>query len=312
MSTAGKLAAFAVALVLVAGGGWAIGSAAGPFAEPAEAEHAEEAGNADAGGHSGADADTEAGHGDGGHGEGEAATEPAGLASTQDGYTFLATGPTVFQPGVRTPFSFQITGPGGAPVTEFDIEHDKRMHLILVRRDTAGFQHVHPELSEDGTWTVPLTLTLPGSYRAFADFAPTGGEALTLGLDLAVPGDFRPVDPPPSREATVDGYQVRLDGALVPGEVTTVTLTVHKDGKPVTDLQPYLGVYGHLVALRTGDLGYLHVHPVGTPGDGATPPGPSIEFGVEVPTAGDYRLFLDFRHDDTVRTAEFTVRGGAK
>jgi hypothetical protein len=29
---------------------------------------------------------------------------------------------------------------------------------------------------------------------------------------------------------------------------------------------------------------------------------------VEVPSPGDYRLFLDFRHDNAVRTAEFTVR----
>ena len=40
-----------------------------------------------------------------------------------------------------------------------------------------------------------------------------------------------------------------------------LTLTVTKDGQPVTDLQPYLGAYGHLVALRAGDLAYLHVHP---------------------------------------------------
>ena len=75
----------------------------------------------------------------------------------------------------------------------------------------------------------------------------------------------------------------------------------------MTDLQPYLGAYGHLVALREGDLAYLHVHPEGTPGAGGTPPGPTIGFRAEVPGAGGYRLFLDFQEGGVVRTAEFTV-----
>ena len=103
---------------------------------------------------------------------------------------------------------------------------------------------------------------------------------------------------------------MRLDGELVPGRPSPLTLTVTRDGAPVTDLQPYLGAYGHLVALREGDLAYLHVHPEGAPGDGRTPAGPQIRFVAEVPSAAQYRLFLDFQHGDTVRTAEFTVPTG--
>ncbi|MFC7759654.1 hypothetical protein ACFQY4_17790 [Catellatospora bangladeshensis] len=83
-----------------------------------------------------------------------------------------------------------------------------------------------------------------------------------------------------------------------------------KDGKPVTDLQPYLAAYGHLVALRDGDLAYLHVHPDGEPGDGRTTAGPQIVFHAEVPSAGAYRLFLDFQHNGVVRTAAFTAAAG--
>ncbi|MDQ3787103.1 MAG: hypothetical protein M3422_07655 [Actinomycetota bacterium] len=292
MNTAGKLSVYGVALALVAGGAWAIGSAVGPLDEKTAAP-AKDAGHGDT--HSGAV--TETGH------AGEAL--PAGLASSRGGYTFTPTSPTLRR-GAND-FSFRITGPDGKPVTRFDVEHEKRMHLIVVRRDTAGFQHVHPEMSADGTWSVPLTLDDPGSYRAFADFAPTGGEATTLGVDLAVPGDFQPQTYTGSRVSTVDGYEVRLDGDLTPGKTAELTLTVSKDGKPVTDLQPYLGAYGHLVALRAGDLAYLHVHPDGEPGDGKTKPGPTVTFYAEVPSAGAYRLFLDFQHGDTVRTSEFTL-----
>jgi hypothetical protein len=105
----------------------------------------------------------------------------------------------------------------------------------------------------------------------------------------------------------VDGYEVQLTGDLVAGQASPLTLTVRKDGQPVTDLQPYLAAYGHLVALRDGDLAYLHVHPEGAPGDGRTAAGPEIDFVAEVPSAGTYRLFLDFQHDGVVRTAEFTA-----
>jgi hypothetical protein len=299
MNTAAKLSAYGAALALLVAGAYVVGSAVGPrTTTPAD--------SAAPGGTSGVGS---AGHGDAHSGTvAEAASDqPGGLASSRGGYTLT---PTDSMPTAGT-FSFTITGPDGAPVTDFDVEHDKRMHLIVVRRDTTGFQHVHPEMAADGTWSVPLTLPAGGSYRAFADFTPTGGASLTLGTDISVPGTFEPVTHQPSRIATVDGYEVELTGDLAPGQASPLTVTVRKDGQPVTDLQPYLAAYGHLVALREGDLAYLHVHPEGSPGDGRTAAGPEIRFSAEVPSAGSYRLFLDFQHDRVVRTAEFTVPAGA-
>ncbi|NUT91652.1 MAG: hypothetical protein HOY78_06425 [Saccharothrix sp.] len=296
MNTAVKLSAYGVALVLVASGAWAIGSAVGPLSS-------ESAPKAEEGTH-GSEA---AGHGDSHSGTvaGAAQDLPKGLASTRGGYTLAPTVTTL--PAGTSDFSFRILGPQGAAVTSFEVEHDKKLHLIVVRRDTAGFQHVHPEMAADGTWKVPLNLPQAGTYRVFADFEATGGEATTLGTDVSVAGAFEPRTFASSRVAEVDGYQVRLDGDLVAGKASPVKVTVSKDGKPVTDLQPYLAAYGHLVALRQSDLAYLHVHPEGAPGDGKTAPGPEIAFVAEVPSAGGYRLFLDFQHNGVVRTAEFTL-----
>ena len=109
-------------------------------------------------------------------------------------------------------------------------------------------------------------------------------------------GRFTPAPHPGSRTTdTVDGYTVDLVGDLDEG---AVAVRVSRDGEPVTDLEPYLGAYGHLVALREGDLAYLHVHPE----DGDA--GPDVPFAVEVPSAGGYRLFFDFQHDGVVRTAD--------
>ncbi|TCN48117.1 hypothetical protein EV641_11840 [Rhodococcus sp. SMB37] len=235
---------------------------------------------------------------------------PAGLTATDNGYTFALDTADV-DAGTQVPVHFHILDSDGQPVTRYIESHDKQLHLIAVRRDLTEYAHVHPVLDDTGTWTVPLDLDEAGTYRLFADFTPEGGKPLTLGADLQVAGHFDPRPlPPPTATTTVDGYTVTLDGVLVPDQASTMTATVLRDEHPVTDLQPYLGAYGHLVALRATDLGYLHVHPNGHPGDGITPAGPGIDFSVTTPSAGDYRLFLDFRHDGVVRTAEFTLTAG--
>ena len=286
MNVPQRLAASAAALAVLVAAGWAAGAAVGPVREGAAAapatgaEHAEPT----------APAHTEGAHAAGG--TGTSATVP-GLATTDRGYTIVPASPV----HAGGPFTFTITGSDGAPVTAFDVEHEKRMHLVVVRRDTTGYRHVHPEMAPDGTWSVPLDLPAGGSYRALADFTPTGGPPLTLGVDVAVPGGFAPVTHAVGRTAQVDGYTVTLDGDLVAGTDSPLTATVTREGVPVTDLDPYLGATGHLVALREGDLAYLHVHPEGS--------GPG--FGAEVPSTGRYRLFLDFSHGGVVRTAEFTL-----
>ncbi|SBT51307.1 hypothetical protein [Micromonospora auratinigra] len=295
MNTATKLSGFALGLAAVFGTAYGVGHLTDPVTPAAGTRH-----DATDAGHAG----SATGHGDGAPGA-AAAHLPGGLLVSDRGYTLQ---PVTAATGE---FAFRITGPDGRPVTRYDVAHDKRMHLIVARRDLSGFRHVHPELAADGTWRVASPLAGPGAWRAYADFTPTGGEPLTLGVDVTVPGTLaeRPL-PAPATSTTVDGYTVTLTGAPEPGRSSRLTLTVSRDGRPVTDLQPYLGAYGHLVALRRGDLAYLHVHPEGAPGDGRTPAGPAVTFSAEVPSVGTYRLYLDFRHGDAVHTAEFTVVAG--
>ena len=232
---------------------------------------------------------------------------PGGLQSTQDGYT-LALGESIATAGPDVPLQFRILSPTGAPVKRYVETHEKLLHLIVVRNDLAVFQHVHPTLGPDGTWNVQLNLARAGDYRVFADFMPSGGPALTLGANLHVAGKYDPQPlPPPSATSEVDGFTVKLSGTPNANAASMLTLSVSRDGKPVDDLQPYLGAYGHLVAVRASDLAYLHVHPMGEPGDGTTASGPDIVFHTTFPSTGAYRLFLDFRHGDVVRTAAFTV-----
>jgi hypothetical protein len=142
-----------------------------------------------------------------------------------------------------------------------------------------------------------------------ADFIPAGTDSpVVLGTDLSVGGSFRPTPlPPASTTSSVDGYDVTLSGDATAGADSDLTFTVTRAGQPVTDLQPYLGAFGHLVALRAGDLGYLHTHPAAD-ASSDTAGGPQIGFATEFPSPGSFRLFVQFQTAGQVHTAAFTVR----
>jgi len=202
--------------------------------------------------------------------------------------------------------SFTVATLDGRPVTQYEEAHDKQLHLMVVRNDGEYFRHRHPVLdSETGVWTIPWTWEAAGTYRVFADVTPAGGEGATLSRTVEVAGDYQPLDPEPAAEHVADGYRVTLEGELAAGAATMLTARVTGGGEPVTDLERYLGSFGHLVALRQGDLAYLHIHALE---DGT--PGPEIRFHAEAPTAGRYLLYLDYQAEGVVRTARFVVDAG--
>jgi YD repeat-containing protein len=258
MSAATRLAGFAAVLVLVFAGAAVAGGAV--------------------------DVDRSAPPPEEGHGMEMTADPIRGLAVSEHGLTLEQT-----YDGRE--LRFRITDRSGRTVRDFDVEHTKRMHLIVVRRDMTGFQHLHPRQDADGSWSVPLALREPGAYRVFADFS-VGGEPRTLATDLAIDGDVRTAPlPAPTRTVRTDGLEVTMSDDL--------RFSITRDGRPVA-VQDYLGAKGHLVALREGDLAFLHVHPDER----------SLRFEATFPTAGRYRLFLQFQVDGRVHTAEFTQEVG--
>ena len=249
-------------------------------------------------------------------GEGHGGADPVrGLALAEAGMR-LEMGTSTARAGVPTALEYRVLDEQGNTVTDFEIEHTKPMHLIVARRDLAGFQHLHPTMRADGTWTTSLTLPEPGSYRVFADFAHDG-ENRTLAGDLNVDGpvDWRALPAPSDVARTADGYEVRLEsGGSTAGSTSELAFSVTRNGQPV-QVQEYLGAGGHLVALREGDLAFLHVHPLegehagseASEGQHAGSAGAEeIRFATDFPSAGSYRLFLQFKHGGRVHTAAFT------
>lgn len=229
-------------------------------------------------------ATTEAEHAAAGQGEeiggshGEAAHGPQ-TTDPHDLKLALANAPRAGQGGN---LAFRILDAGGEPVTKFEVEHTKQVHLILVSKDLVHFQHVHPKVDGEGVWSAPVDFTDPGDYRVIADVRHDGRK-LALDADLAVDGAPMAVGRP-AAEADFVEQELRA------GQPTTLRFEA-----PPTE--EYLGAAGHLVILSEKDLEYLHVHPRED----------ELAFEAAFPEPGRYVMFLEYRRGGKVSHARFPV-----
>ena len=295
--TSSRLAAFAAGLTIIGGGAAAVGAATDakpPFQDCLKVAAA------DAGLDTDAMPGAEETHGD--EPMIEAVPGSDGLRSELAGLRIAPTAQTL--PTARSAtWRFGIVDCDGNAVTDFEPEQGKLLHLIVVRTDFTGYEHLHPARGAGGTWSVKVPAAPAGTYRAIADFV-LDGRKYVVGTTLVRPGAARRVAlAPPRLAATVDGYDIELQrpAVLEAGEEAQMTFRITRDGRPATDLEPYLGAYGHLVALHAPDLAYSHVHP-----DGEDRSSGAITFDVELDEPGPHRLFLQFQTAGRVHTVAFT------
>ncbi|MFI6686426.1 hypothetical protein [Streptomyces sp. NPDC050485] len=235
-----------------------------------------------------------------------------GLSDSMGGYRLTSQGATL-PAGTQAAYRFAIAGPDGKPVTGFALDQTKRLHFYAIRSDLTGFQHIHPTMTADGTWSADLASLAPGTWRMFASFTPDSGPGkgkdFVLSRTVGVPGTATKTPlPPAANSAEVDGYTVTVQGEPMAGMAHPLTVTVTKDGKPVTDLQPYLDTYAHVTAFHEGDEAFAHLHPA-TKVDGDHG-GPELSFHAELPVSGNWRLFLQFQRAGKLHTAALTLRVG--
>lgn len=208
-------------------------------------------------------------------------------------------------------------------VTTFEVVHEQKMHLILVSRDLRFFDHVHPDLSADGTFRVSYTFPYGGEFLVFADATPTGAGQQVLSASLHVTGpppggSFRP-DPSRPMQSTFGDLAVSVKPEHAPlraREDNKLVFTLMRGGQPVTDLSPWLGVMGHLVLINEDGETFVHSHPAErTDAAGnALPQSGQVAFWVRFPKPGVYRLWGQFnvgQGTEKIVTTDFAVRVAA-
>ncbi|SEN82258.1 hypothetical protein [Lihuaxuella thermophila] len=230
----------------------------------------------------------------------------AGDTKVHAAWAFSDSKPRAGQPQQLT---IQINGHDGKPVQDFEINHEKKMHLIIVSQDLSYFHHIHPEFKGNGKFQITTQFPHGGKYKLIADLIPKGGTQTTQTTWVDVegtPAKSADLKPDQTMVQTVDGKEIKLsfDKEIKPGQEVMLNFQI-KDAKtkqPVTDLQPYLGAVGHVVILSADTENYLHVHPMD---EKAT--GPDARFHTTFPRGGIYKIWGEFQHQGKVFTVSYVV-----
>jgi hypothetical protein len=245
--------------------------------------------------------------------------------SAREGFAAeLTTSPDPPQANQPAQVAFKIYGPDRRALTDYEVVHEKQFHLLLISKDLAHFAHEHPIMDPDGTWRVPITFPAPGDYRFFCDVTPTGQSQQVLRADVRVAGQAQAqplvVDAAPK---VIDGVKVELVTRRFRVGETILTFRLSRDGKPVRDLEPYLGALGHLVIVDQSLMQFLHAHPLEAGGghdmgkmDEAAnrslaarrSGGPEVRFHTEFTSPGTYKMWGQFQRGGKVFTAPFVVK----
>lgn len=205
--------------------------------------------------------------------------------------------------------TIQINDKDGKPVKDFDIQHEKLMHLILVSKDLSYFNHLHPEYKGDGLFTVSLNFPAGGEYKLYADYVPKGALKVVKNHTVTVEGEkaqTTPLKPDENLTKIVEGKEITLsfDELKAEKDVTlNFNIKDHRTGRPITNLQPYLGAVGHVVIISEDTEDYLHVHPMDEKAKG-----PDAKFMTKFPKSGIYKIWGQFQHEGKVITVPFVVK----
>jgi YHS domain-containing protein len=217
----------------------------------------------------------------------------------------------------------------GEPVKEFERIHERLMHFIMTTEDMSWFEHQHPKHVGDGKFEITWTFPRPGNYRLYADFTPSDGDNQVLPLSLTVGGSglvrSYPLTPDTKRVKQIGDlrFELKVQGEpLTMEKPVLLTYTVRdRKGRPVTDIQPFIGAMGHLLAISQDGKEVVHTHAlqaISQPSMGGekepfrvtramvTEKGPTFSFKLTVPTSGLYKTWAQFAHGGRVYTVPFT------
>ncbi|HUI68520.1 MAG TPA: CopD family protein [Nitrospirota bacterium] len=242
----------------------------------------------------------------------------------------LETNPVHITAGTPVSMIVHLEDQQGRPVEGLTVHHERILHAIIIGEDLNVFAHIHPEdlgpVTEEmvSTATFPLHFTFPkaGAYLVGLDFAlPDGLYSKSASLSVAGQPTMRAPMVDTSREKGFGEYHVSLmtsSKSIEAGPETLLRFLITKNGRPVTDLGPFLGAPMHLAVVRTDLTQFIHAHGV-TPGDShmhaeqmhVKPSelyGPEIDAFIVFPVKGVYKIFCQVKHQDKVLLFDFMVK----
>ena len=188
-----------------------------------------------------------------------------------------------------------------------DVEHEKKIHLIVVSDDLGYFDHIHPEYNADGSYSVKTKFPGGGNYKLFADYKPTGGNHVVDKIEFSVSGNAPAAKKYGADRLTGnagDGFTVTLSpagGKFITGAPMHIEGAVKLNGKDVdpSTLENYLGAKAHMVVISLNEKEYLHVHP--------SVEGGKFDLHTTFDRPGIYRGWIQFQSKGKIYTADFVM-----
>jgi hypothetical protein len=198
----------------------------------------------------------------------------------------------------------------GAPVKQFQIVHEKPIHLFIVSEDLEYFAHVHPDLGADGVFRLDTLLPKPGTYKLLADFFPDGGTHQLISAVVTTAGYKRSMaqrfakpaaDLAPKHGENLDVELIVDPAQPLAGKKTMLFFKL----KPNEGLEPYLGAWGHMLVASNDLADTIHTHPIYV--NDLTPGEKQVQFNLFFPREAVYRVWVQFQRQGKVNTVAFTI-----
>ena len=232
------------------------------------------------------------------------------------------TRPPAIRAGQKVELRFAVSEPAtGRPVRNFTPLHGMPFHLFLVSRDLEFYAHLHPRQQPDGEFVLETELPKSGRYELFCDFFPSGGvpqvahRSLTTADAPAESADAPDLEPDRALVKSAGGIRFALavqPERPVAGQTAVLRYSLADDrtGRPIRNLQPYLGAWAHAVSLREDASDFVHSHstrfvPAADSGKGAVESRVSLSTFFARP--GPHRVWSQFQREGRVVTVSFTI-----
>ena len=254
---------------------------------------------------------------------GAAAATPAQSSGPAQPYVVeLRTTPDPPLVGEPTRLQFKLLHPvRRTQIRNLTVVHEKKYHLFVLSADLEHYEHTHPIQQPDGTFVVDVTLPRPGHYKLLSDFQPVGAKGQVISTWVATSGTtgdrasaIATLTPDANLSKSLGGMTMSLElpaGGLVAGRPAEFRHQVvdQQSGAPVTDLEPYLGAFGHTLVMSSDTEHYVHTHPAEHfhAGDKNVHGGPTLTLKAVFPAAAVYRVWTQVQRGGKVTTFTFTI-----
>lgn len=243
------------------------------------------------------------------------------LAASGRPHANMALGTAPAAPLAGQPLTLTLTlsdGSTGLPIEDIVPHHEALIHLVVISEDSGFFNHIHPPRLGPGQYAIALTPDRPGRYSVYAELQRLDSGTQVISRDFEVGGAASAAPPPTSAglgTRTVAGMQVEVSASVAAfkvGRQATFTFSFRDAGGPVQDLQPWLGMGGHMMARSADAAIFAHVHaqgpmaPAGVLESGIIY-GPQIQFVYTFPQPGRYQVWGQFKRNGQIVTVPLMV-----